>query len=90
MKQYTLRGIPREIEKMVEAEARKTGLSVNRSVISLLEKALLGGGAGREAKKLHKDLDALFNVWSERESDRFEESLKLQRRVDEGLWKDEG
>lgn len=89
MKQYTIRGVPREIEKMVEEEAGRTGLSANRAFISLLEKALLPRAAGQTIRKRHSDLDGLFGAWSEQEYGRFEEILKAQRSIDEDLWASE-
>ncbi|MBU1670958.1 MAG: hypothetical protein KKF41_07070 [Actinobacteria bacterium] len=88
MKQYTIRGVPLEIEKMVHEEARKTGLSVNKAFVSLLDRAL-----SREApaggRKVHDDLDTLFGVWGEAEFQTFERELELQRKVDEELWQRE-
>ena len=88
MKQYTIRGIPRAIEKLIEQEADRTGLSINKAFISLLEKSLLGGGVKNKKKKRHKDLDGFFGVWDEQESEEFEDSLKSQREIDGALWTD--
>ncbi|MBU4173543.1 MAG: hypothetical protein KJ686_01365 [Actinobacteria bacterium] len=86
MKQYTIRGVPRAIEKMIEREADRTGLSINKAFISLLEKALLGRGVKNKKKKRHEDLDGLFGVWEGHESEEFEDNLKSQREIDGALW----
>jgi len=86
VKQYTIRGVPRAIEKMIEREADRTGLSINKAFISLLEKALLGRGVKNKKKKRHEDLDGLFGVWEGHESEEFEDNLKSQREIDGALW----
>jgi hypothetical protein len=88
VKQYTIRGVPRAIEKLIEKEADRTGSSINKAFISLLEKSLLGGGVTNKKKKRHKDLDGFFGVWDEHEIDEFENSLRSQREIDGALWTD--
>lgn len=87
MNQFTLRGIPEEIEKMVKKEAGKKGWSLNRAFIALLEKA-----AGTRKKKInpkaeYHDLDHLAGAWSKEEARVFDKHLQQQRKVDEKLWK---
>lgn len=86
MKQYTVRGVPPEIEKKIAEEARRKGMSLNRALISLLEE-VAGTTAGPEP---YTDLDDLCGVWSPAEYDRFEESLREQRGIDEELWRKAG
>ena len=89
MKQITLRGVSPEIEKAVKKEAEKRGLSFNKAFLSLIERAT--GAAGKEKKKvLYHDLDRFFGIWTKEESSIFEESLELQRGIDEDLWKKTG
>lgn len=88
MKQITIRGIPDEVERIIKREADKKGLSLNKALLSLLEKG--AGTKGREKKKktaLSHDLDHLAGVWSKEEAETFERNLKLQRKIDEDLWK---
>jgi hypothetical protein len=89
LKQITLRGISPELEKAVKKEAEKKRLSINKAFLSLVENAT--GAGGKEKKKaLNHDLDRFFGIWTKEESSTFEESLKLQRKIDEGLWKKPG
>lgn len=88
MRQYTIRGMPEEIEKKILEEADKKGLSINKALISLLESSLARSGARQKKRSLPKGLEQLFGVWEKKESDRFDKSLKLQREIDEGLWSD--
>lgn len=84
MKQITLRGLPKEVEKVVEKEAERKGLSLNRAIVSLLERAVTGKGKTGEKKKkvLYHDLDHLAGLWSREEAASFDKDLALQRKVE--------
>ena len=88
MKQITLRGIPKEIEKRARKEADSKGLSLNKAFLSLLKGT---SGIGLKSKKrsnpLHHDLDHLSGKWTKEEAETFDRSLRLQRRIDEDVWK---
>jgi hypothetical protein len=74
MKQLTIRGIPDEVEKVIEI------------VVSLLEQAT-GVKPGKSNRvELYHDLDHLSGLWSAKEAERFEKHLMRQRKVDEDLW----
>lgn len=81
MTAITLRNIPPEIREVIRKRAGMTGLSLNRTVIRMLEEA-----AG-QSHELHHDLDHLAGTWSEEEGAAFEAALTEQRRVDPELWK---
>lgn len=87
MKQITLRSIPDEIEAMVKKEAKAKGLSLNKAFIALLEKATGVKTKDRKKKTLYHDLDNLSGVWSKNDAAIFNNTLQLQRKVDEELWK---
>lgn len=87
MKQITLRSIPDEIEVMVKKEAKAKGLSLNKAFITLLEKATGVKTKDKKKKAVYHDLDNLFGVWSKNDAIAFNNSLQLQRKVDEKLWK---
>lgn len=90
MKQVTLRGIPREIERMIKAEAGRRGLSLNKAFLSVLEKAAGVKGEAKRKKILYHDLDHLSGVWAGEEAEAFEKGLELQRKIEEALWKRTG
>lgn len=88
MRTITLRKLPPELESRVEDKARELGLSLNKTVIRLLEDLLLPGrrsvlGSGRR----YGDLDHLAGAWSPEEGAEFEHALQEQRRIDPELWK---
>jgi predicted metalloprotease len=85
MKAITLRNVPPELAKLIEHEAAESGLSLNRTVIRLLEKGA-GMQRGKQAKSLHHDLDHLAGSWTEQEAAEFDQALAEQRRIDPELW----
>lgn len=87
MKQFTVRDVPPEIEGKIVKEAEEKGISLNRAIISLLEKAVGTSRKTRKKKAVHHDLDHLFGIWDEGEWEGFQASLELQREVEAELWK---
>lgn len=91
MKQYTVRGLSGETERRLAREAKEKGVSLNRAIVSLIEKeAGVGSGKLRAGKHSYKDLDHLFGIWTKDDAGEFGKNLELQRKVDEGLWKIRG
>jgi hypothetical protein len=86
MKQITIRGIPDEVKKTVRKEAERKGVSLNKAIISLLERAS-GAKVPEKKKVLYHDLDHLAGLWSREEAASFDKTLKAQRKVDAELWK---
>lgn len=83
MKAITLRNIPDKLAELIETEASESGLSLNKTVIKLLEKALK---LDQEVPRLHRDLDDLAGSWSQEEADLFDEALRQQRQIDPEVW----
>jgi len=87
LKQITLRRIPVEVERIIKREAERKGLSLNKAFISILEKTLGTKEKAQMRKPLHHDLDHLYGIWTKREAEEFIETVKVQRTIDEDLWK---
>ncbi|MBI4744822.1 MAG: hypothetical protein HY776_08440 [Actinobacteria bacterium] len=87
MKQITIRGISPEIKKIVENEAKRKGISLNKAFISLLERTTGVKGKVNRRKTLYHDLDHLAGVWTKEEASMFKKNLEIQRKIDESLWK---
>ena len=86
MKQITLRGLSPELGKIIKEEAEKRHLSLNKSILAILEeKVACKEPAPKEA--IYHDLDGLCGVWSKREANEFERYLSKQRRIDKEMWK---
>jgi hypothetical protein len=84
VKGVTIRGIPKDVEETIRKQAKQKGLSLNKVVLSLLEKAT---GKTGPKKSRHHDLDHLSGAWSEAEEKQFSRDLATQRQIDEALWK---
>lgn len=85
-KQITIRGFSPEVEKAVRRESSKKGVSLNKAVVSLLNKAVGAGEGKTQKRRVHHDLDHLAGAWSKDEARLFERHLKKQRQIDEDLW----
>ncbi len=86
MKAITLRNLPPELAKRIEEESAQRGTSLNKTIIRLLEEALLRSKSGKK-EVLHHDLDSLAGSWSETDADEFDHHLRSDRTIDEELWK---
>jgi hypothetical protein len=87
MKAITLRNLPPELAKAVRKEAHRQRTSINRAVISLLQrKTEQSKKRPREAQE-YDDLDSLAGSWSKGEAAAFETALAAQRTLDPDLWK---
>lgn len=89
MKQYTVRGISPEVERKIAEEARNRGVSINRALVSLLERVAGAAGSGGK-REPYSDLDELLGVWTASQQKQFQKSLKDQREIDEELWRKTG
>lgn len=88
MKAITVRNLPREVAQAIRDKARKQGLSLNRTIASLLAQATGHGEEKRKRKRvLHHDLDRFFGVWSKEEADEFDEALREERQIEQDMWK---
>ena len=85
MKAITLRNIPSELAKILEREAAKTGRSLNKTVLTLLEKATGARGSGQLPVRFH-DLDDLTGSWTPKQAREFEGHLEELRQIDSDLW----
>jgi len=87
VKQITIRSIPDEVRKTVQREAAQKGVSLNKAIISLLERAVGTKSVEKKKRVLYSDLDHLAGLWSREEAASFDKTLKAQRKVDAELWK---
>jgi hypothetical protein len=83
MTAITLRNIPAKLQEIIRKRAGADGLSLNKTILRMLEEAV---GQRPTVRKLHDDLDHLAGTWSEAEAAAFEAALIEQRAVDPELW----
>ncbi|MHB8844220.1 MAG: hypothetical protein ACYC7L_05665 [Nitrospirota bacterium] len=87
MKQITIRGIPENVEKVIKKEAARKRTSLNKALVSLLEKAAGTSAPAKNKPVRYNDLDHLAGLWAREEAAAFDKALNAQRTIDEGLWK---
>ena len=79
--QYTVRGVPPEVDRALREKCRREHRSLNDVVIETLRSAVLPPG---EIVERH-DLDDLAGTWEE--APEFDEAIEEQSRVDEDAWR---
>ena len=83
MKTMTIRNVSTELASALEAEKRRRGLSLNRTVLSVMQEALgISSGRGRS-----NGLRRMAGSWSEDEFRRFETAVASFGEIDEELWR---
>ena len=87
MKQITVRGIPKNLERKIRGEALKKKVSINKAVISLISGAAGKKAGNKKTKSVYKDLRHLAGTWTLEEANAFDDYLGTARKIDEGLWK---
>ena len=85
MSQITLRGIDNETEKKIRREAKKKGKSLNKVILEMI--ALRGASKKGKKELPANSLRKLAGGWSQKEADKFLESIKSCEQIDEAMWK---
>jgi hypothetical protein len=76
--QYTIRGIPREVDRELRRRARDRKVSLNQLLVEELRSA-----AGTPHK--YRSLDGIAGTW--KDDPEFDRALEEQRQIDTDLWK---
>lgn len=79
-RQYTIRQVPAEVDRVLRRKARKEGRSLNEVAVEALK---TGAGLMDPGIEFH-DLDWIAGTWIE--DPKFDEVLRAQDRVDRKLW----
>src|SRR5687767_3165098 len=81
-KHLTVRNVPEDVARALAAERRRSGESLNQTIIELLRRAL-------DANPFAPDngLGALAGTWSAEEHAEFEEATRCFEAIDEDLWR---
>ena len=89
MKQTTLRGIDPSLARRLREEARRQGLSLNRTILGLLRQAtgLAKSDEPSPGRQRFADLDHLIGTWPAEEADEFDRALQHLRKIDEEMWR---
>ena len=78
--QYTVRNVPRQLDRALKAKAAALGVSLN----TLLVQALESEAGLRGPAKVYDDLDDLFGTWVHDRA--VDQALAAQRKVDPKDW----
>jgi len=81
MSQITLRGLEPKIEREIRRIAKKTGKSLNRVVLEILNKS-----AGLAKTAPADSLRGLAGGWTEKEASEFNEAIRICEQIDEEMW----
>ncbi|HLK20303.1 MAG TPA: hypothetical protein VKT81_15210 [Bryobacteraceae bacterium] len=81
LKQYTIRGIPEEVDRALRQKAARQQRSLNQIVIEALTQATIGA-------KRKTDLSDVTGHWTPDPA--FDEILAAQRRIDRNTWSSNG
>jgi len=87
MKAITLRDVPPELARLIRRRAEQEKMSLNKTVVRLLEEGTGLLQKKKKGKPLYDDLDALAGAWTQKEAREFEQALEKQRAIDLDLWK---
>ena len=85
MNAITVRNLPPELARVIRQKAKQERISLNRAVISLLEKATGLGKPRRE--EVHTDLDRFFGCVSKEEAEELDQAIWEQRQIEPEMWK---
>ena len=81
MKTMTIRNVPAEVARALDAERLRRGLSLNRTVLALLAESL-----GVSGKPRSNGLEGLSGDWTEEEYRQFEAATAQFDEIDDELW----
>jgi hypothetical protein len=85
MNAITVRNLPPELARLIRQKAKQERISLNRAVISLLEKAV---GLGKpRSEEVHTDLDRFFGCMSKEEAQELDQAIWEQRQIEPEMWK---
>ena len=78
--QYTVRGVPGDVDDALREKARQEKRSLNEVLVEALRS---GAGLGGQAR-VYTDLDHLIGTWVE--DPEFDRALEEQRQIDPEKW----
>ena len=79
--QYTIRQVPREVDKALRHKSRVEKKSLNQVAVEALKK----GSGVSERPVVHRDLDWFFGSWVE--DPEFDKIIKEFDRIDPEMWR---
>ena len=88
MNQLTLRQIPEPLASTLRQKAVESGTSQNKTIISVLKKALNLDQVSTGSHTPRRDLNSVFSrPWTKKESAEFKKNTAPFERIDTEMWK---
>jgi homogentisate 1,2-dioxygenase len=84
MTALTLRRIPFPVEKAIREKAAREQVSLNKAVVGILEETI--SGKKKTKSRRYHDLDWMYGIWSDKQSNDFLKQLDKTRPIDPELW----
>ena len=85
MKSITIHGLDENLDKLIKRKAYELGLSLNKTIKSLLGNAL--GLSTKNNKPNYADFQDLFGIWKQKDAELFLASIKDFSTIDEEDWR---
>ena len=85
MKAITVRDMPPALEEAVLKRAQREGMSLNRTVILMLEEAT--GLSEDQKPRLNHDFDKFAGTWTAEEAEEFDRRVAHFEEIDWEMWK---
>ncbi len=82
MKSITIHGLDDTLAQLISEKARHQGTSLNKTIKTLLRRAL---GLLEQQKK--NDFSEFSGIWTQKEFEKFEHSVKDFEKIDRQDWK---
>lgn len=87
MKQLTVRGFDKNLERRLREVAKARGVSLNQAALILLREGAGLQAPQRRASMVGDSLDHLIGAWSEAEESEFLRAISGLEEIDASLWR---
>jgi len=87
VKQLTVRGVGKDLERRLRDVAKARGVSLNRAALILLRAGAGLGAPRHRANVVGDSLDDLIGSWSKAEESEFLQTIGRLEEIDPSLWR---
>lgn len=87
MKQLTVRGLDKDLERRLREIAQARGVSLSRAALILLKEGAGLDTTGRRVRVVGDSLDHLIGSWSKGEERKFLKAIKVLEEIETAAWR---
>lgn len=87
MKQLTVRGFDKELDRRLREVARSKGVSLNQAALLLLREGAGLEAPRRRANVVGDSLDTIIGSWSNDEEEAFLKAVAVIDKIDPAFWR---